>query len=72
MPQRLNQWTPLPPRQDDAPVYGTQHGHRVTVTGDHWSCSGCGKQETAQDAHHSAQQHAAACVAVGLHVEQEK
>ncbi|MBZ6252180.1 hypothetical protein KVH27_27925 [Streptomyces olivaceus] len=63
----LNQWTPLPPKQAEThDGYGTRTGGLVTVAGDRWSCSGCGKSEAASDAHHAAQYHAAECLSVGF------
>ncbi|MET7639342.1 hypothetical protein [Streptomyces sp. NPDC005438] len=64
----LNQWTPLPPRQDESgDGYGTRMGGRVTVQGGRWSCTGCGKRDVpAEDAHHAAQRHAADCLSVGF------
>ncbi|MCP9990026.1 hypothetical protein LUX09_05260 [Streptomyces albogriseolus] len=54
-----------PPKQDESEGYGTRYGGLVTVQGDTWSCTGCGRTDApAGDVHHDAQRHATECLAV--------
>lgn len=67
MPEKLNQWSSLAPKQEESPTgYGARTGGMVTVADGRWSCTGCRKSESDQDPHHAAQIHAAACLAAGF------